>query len=93
MNKKIEELAMESCLHGYMVHLYTVYAPDGYRVPLENRMISVEKFAELIVKECAKIAQGDRGGDEYWRARASARADILKHFGIANLENLGDKIK
>ena len=55
MNKKIEELAMESCLHGYMVHLYTVYAPDGYRVPLENRMISVEKFAEFIVKECIKI--------------------------------------
>jgi hypothetical protein len=50
------------------------------------------QYSELLVQECAKIAQGDRGGDEYWRARASARADILKHFGIANLEFLGDNV-
>ena len=90
MNKKIEELAMESCLHGYMVHLYTVYVPDGYRVPLENRMISVEKFAELIVKECAEqiIAKGTDWVDfapsqtgvrpEYW----DMAQQIKQHFGI-----------
>ena len=83
MNKKIEEI-VEQCSTDV-----GSYDPYG-----ENRIIKFdkEKFAELIVQECAKIAQGDRGGDEYWRARASARADILKHFGIANLEHLGDKV-
>ena len=90
MNKKIEELAMESYLHGYMVHLYTVNAPDGYRVPLENRMISVERFAELIVRECAEqiIAKGTDWVDfapsqtgvrpEYW----DMAQQIKQHFGI-----------
>ena len=90
MNKKIEDLAKESCLYGYMVHLYTVYAPDGYRVPLENRMISVERFAELIVKECAEqiIAKGTDWVDfapsqtgvrpEYW----DMAQQIKQHFGI-----------
>ena len=90
MNKKIEELAMESCLHGYMVHLYTVYAPDGYRVPLENRMISVEKFAELIVKECAEqiIAKGTDWVD-FAPSQTGVRPEyrdmaqqIKQHFGI-----------
>jgi hypothetical protein len=90
MNKKIEELAKESCLHGYMVHLYTVYAPDGYRVPLENRMISVEKFAELIVKECAEqiIAKGTDWVD-FAPSQTGVRPEyrdmaqqIKQHFGI-----------
>ena len=74
MNKKIEELAMESCLHGYMVHLYTVYVPDGYRVPLENRMISVERFAELIVRECGNVAW--KCGSEF------INNEIKQHFGV-----------
>ena len=90
MNKKIEELAMESYLHGYMVHLYTVNAPDGYRVPLENRMISVEKFAELIVKECAEqiIAKGTDWVD-FAPSQTGVRPEyrdmaqhIKQHFGI-----------
>ena len=90
MNKKIEDLAKESCLYGYMVHLYTVYAPDGYRVPLENRMISVERFAELIVKECAEqiIAKGTDWVD-FAPSQTGVRPEyrdmaqqIKQHFGI-----------
>ena len=82
MNKKIEDLAKESCLYGYMVHLYTVYAPDGYRVPLENRMISVEKFAELILVEAMEIVH-----DEVVYEMDEKTADrivfkIGSHFGI-----------
>ena len=65
-----------------MVHLYTVYAPDGYRVPLENRMISVEKFAELILVEAMEIVH-----DEvvYEMDEKTADRIVLKigsHFGI-----------
>jgi len=61
MNERIKELAHEAGL--------PTYNPDGIPTKLE-------KFAELIVKECADIAtmnqfQWDSSG-EY----------ILKHFGI-----------
>jgi hypothetical protein len=52
MNEKIKELAEQSHLHGYMVHLYNINAESGYRVPLDVRMRALEGFAELIVKEC-----------------------------------------
>ena len=91
MNKKIRELSEQAdfqALDIFEAHPdFPKNAPFDYFNDNRNRI-----FAELIVQECAKIAQGDRGGDEYWRARASARADILKHFGIANLEHLGDKV-
>lgn len=73
MNEKIKRLLPNPFAVDYIgtdepIDLYT-----------EKEML---EFAEIIIKECAKLAQGDRGGDEYWRARASSRADILKHFGI-----------
>lgn len=82
MNKKIEDLAKESCLYGYMVHLYTVYAPDGYRVPLENRMISVEKFAELIIKETLEVVRDEvqYALDDYLADTIDPR--VKHHFGI-----------
>ena len=52
MNARIRELGEQSHLMGYMVHLYTVNAPDGYRQPLDVRKAAMEKFAELIVQEC-----------------------------------------
>ena len=43
-----------------------------------------EKFAELIVRECAQIAKevdGDEG-DDYKSGRTWAGIDVLKHFGV-----------
>ena len=44
----------------------------------------IEKFAELIVQECAQIAKevdGDEG-DDYKSGRTWAGIDVLKHFGV-----------
>ena len=44
----------------------------------------LEKFAELIVRECADIAKkvdGVEGGD-YKSGRTWAGIDVLKHFGV-----------
>lgn len=82
MNEKIRELAQQSHVHGYMVHLYTINAPDGYRVPIEIRMKSLEKFAELIVKECAGVAEVSMPIASHPDDRLAVRNSILKHFGI-----------
>jgi|688.fasta_scaffold1162300_2 hypothetical protein len=46
----------------------------------------LEKFAELIVRECADIAKGEPANfsdrDPYKIGRRSAGIDVLKHFGV-----------
>ena len=56
MNERIRELAHEAGL--------PTYNPEG--VPTK-----LEKFAELIVRECADLVQDDDNA-----------FDILKHFGV-----------
>ena len=41
---------------------------------LELQSLKVEKFAELIVRECAEVA--------YKRSVHSGPGDIFKHFGV-----------
>jgi len=65
MNKRIEELLIQS----------------GLPTALDRRQKRYEKFAELIVKECAKEAF------EFWCnqvdcSEESAESHILKHFGV-----------
>ena len=49
---------------------------------VDSKETELAKFAELIIKECAEVAQGYKGCGEYFTARASAKSDILKHFGV-----------
>lgn len=68
MNDRIKELA-EQC---------TVNCIDGRGVELNE--IDVEKFAELIVKECAeKIAHNKKFN---WLDAAQAAKDLKEHFGV-----------
>ena len=65
MNERIQQLA-EQC---------TVSCIDGRGVELNE--IDVEKFAELIVKECIKELENDT------RCRiAGADKIVAKHFGV-----------
>jgi hypothetical protein len=47
--------------------------------------LNVEKFAELLVQECAQVAKQTDSDDgvDYKSGRAWAGIDILKHFGVA----------
>ena len=92
MNERIRELAEKSHLMGYMVHLYTVDAPAGYRVPLDNRKEAIEKFAELIVKEmCDMMEQTEDDAyslepserpTEYIQFLYDWRTRFEQHFGV-----------
>jgi len=77
MNKRIEELAKQAYLEG----------GDEVRT---GRKTSMEKFAKLIVKECAEICTdpyhlGDAGtGDGFGITAADKRCAelIKKYFGV-----------
>jgi len=69
MNERIKLLA-EQASHQ---------SPDGYAVTIPYSKDFAEKFAELIVQECAKVA----GDFEYSRLHDSLVEDKIKeHFGV-----------
>lgn len=68
MNERIRELAREAGL--------LVYNPEG--VPTK-----LEKFAELIVKECLSIVEPtEDSGDEWCVTLKGAAQEIKEHFGV-----------
>jgi hypothetical protein len=64
MNERIKELAVQAGVTGYFAD-GTEYATP---IPLSDE---VQKFAELIVKECAELCLADYDADI-----------ILAHFGV-----------
>lgn len=70
MNKRIKELRRQATL----VETYT--ANDG--TVAESKSVDLEKFAELIIKECADII------DEHEDSRPYDTFGIMlkKHFGV-----------
>jgi hypothetical protein len=71
MNKRIQEMA-EHC---------TIQYRDGHGEYVDQ--VDVEKFAELIVRECAWAAQNkDDTCMDLRYGRAVAAGKILKHFGV-----------
>jgi len=67
MNERIRELIKQA---GYIEAHY--YSDDGPFVPAE---FNKEKFAELIVRECADVAFLEANSRKTQRA-------VLQHFGV-----------
>ena len=66
MNAKINQLIKQSYV--------TIQTPSGE----ESAYFSQEKFAELIVQECADVCERfGESGDGY-----TCSAEILEHFGV-----------
>jgi hypothetical protein len=64
MNERIKELWLQS---------WVKITPDD---PLSHERLDAEKFAELIVRECADIS------DASWHKGSAGYTAILKHFGV-----------
>ena len=76
MNERIIELAKKAGIKKGKSFVYTTYIElEGHSFSQE----SLEKFAELIVKECSQFVEDkfDFCGDEIIIAEQS-----LKHFGV-----------
>ena len=74
MNKRIKQLAEQA----------EDWADNQNFYESDYRDYLMEKFAELIVRECAEIAKkvdGDES-DDYQSGRTWAGIDVLEHFGV-----------
>ena len=85
MNERIKELAKEA---GYYLYdLTETHECKTVETDSKDEWITLEKFAELIVKECIDIVakehdEGiDRHGD-YQLALYEAYREIKEHFGV-----------
>ena len=77
MNDKIKQLAKEA---GYYLYdLTETHECKTVETDSKDEWITLEKFAELIVKECAEFVSNDRQNDDYGVFVANR---IKEHFGV-----------
>lgn len=74
MNKRIQELAEQAGFHPVLNWDHTDWHAAGH----SNLF---EKFAELIVRECAGVTL-DYKNDDHYAGWCDHCAEILTHFGI-----------
>lgn len=73
MNARIEKLAQRA-----LIYANKTWDPESDANIFVK--IAMEKHAELIVKECAKIADDGYGSDHFGNGIAGYQ--LLKHFGV-----------
>ena len=86
MNERIQELALQAgaikC-HGYIPHPeldgHLIWAADA---ALDTKKMDAAKFAELIVKECAKVAWYNTPDTEELEYSHLIKDKILENFGV-----------
>ena len=74
MNERFKELAEQARVQDRGYFIYQYGGPTGHQSV--EKAIDLEKFAELIVRECADIATMKQ---HEWH---SAGSYILEHFGV-----------
>ena len=71
MNERIRELAEQA--------MVTIPAAEG---PLSHTYFDKEKFAELIVRECAGVAEITMPPNSYPNDVLMMKNAVLEHFGV-----------
>jgi hypothetical protein len=74
MNERIQQLIEQARVQDRGYFIYQYGGPTGHQSV--EKAIDLEKFAELIVRECADIATINQ---HEWH---SAGSYVLKHFGF-----------
>jgi hypothetical protein len=77
MNERIQALAKQA----EKTYTYKDFSPDGYEVTKQEKTVDLEKFAELIVQECAYINFYKRTDISLKDAYRVSKV-ILEHFGV-----------
>ena len=86
MNERIEELAISSGIYDSLCDPYDALKNGDYYSSIK---IDLEKFAELIVRECAEISEQSQWSEakgEYYEGFNEAMIyvsnKIKQHFGV-----------
>ena len=81
--QRIREIANQASDHAENTVEYFPDTEDGLDYPAKMMKVRDLKFAELIVKECARRSYlEDSGNPEVEEALEFWRKDMLKHFGV-----------
>ena len=78
MNERIEELALKAGLLNYVDN----ETPRRYFIDGHADLEEVEKFAEFIIQECAKIGELKEQGYGDYDPDVSVGWYMRKHFGV-----------
>jgi hypothetical protein len=77
MNERIRELALQAGL------LPREIGPVVETRHMKKKQQDLEKFAELIVRECVQVGgPEDSYTDEWFKAKADSVNKIREHFGV-----------
>lgn len=83
MNELIRELAEQATIKiAYRIDLQTFKHLDDPNGPYIRLEFDKEKFAELIVRECAKFLEENSGYDASNNAWHPEPEDLLNYFGV-----------
>jgi hypothetical protein len=74
MNKRLKELMNQSMIK--------VWGHGAFGESESYQDLDPEKFAELIVRECAEFLENNSGYDDANNAWHPEPEDLLKHFGV-----------
>lgn len=80
MNKLIQQLAEQALAESIIIGNDEVYRPVGYQ-PIVSKAFA-DRFAELIVKKCAKFLEDNSGYDQCNNAWHPEPEELLEHFGV-----------
>jgi hypothetical protein len=82
MNERIRELAEQAHCYACDYAQRPDYNPHNPYNQLMYKQRYDSKFAELIVRECAKFLDENSGADQCNNVWCPAPEDLLKHFGV-----------
>ena len=74
MNERIQELASKAGAEVKIIHGDILY--------ISKADLDIEKFAKLIVRECAHLVGGYTKENEFGTDVKEAYEEITKHFGV-----------
>lgn len=80
MNERIKELAVEA--FQPINDIASEGIADRHTFNQAWFQLYNQKFAELIVRECAKFLDENSGADQCNNVWCPAPEDLLKHFGV-----------
>lgn len=76
---EFKPMTIEGVTYDYTHVLFNVYKLDS-----KDELDIINKFSELIVRECAKFIEENSTCDETNKSHVFKEEDLLKHFGFKN---------
>ena len=85
MNERIKELRKQVSVDMHLHNLEDFRAMSGcFGFEGGNKIVDdyLEKFAELIVRECVQVCKSRVGNSDYNTGRMHCASDLKEHFGV-----------